>query len=473
MATFSEYIADFSMHICEKYIPDIGKVVAAYFQTVPNAPQGVQIRKKTKGVFVFTTYNEKDSAILQNGFITYYYGPKEARHAKVHFKKLEPFKLYQNAKWLTISGVEENGLRLAKNSQFDEWLGNFGKIIKPTESDKMKEGPYNGNKKARIDLNADTHIPRVNIITLEISDPETQEMKKVVGKVRIYYRDQPWECKKCNTQHSEKCPALYREKELAKEDEKLREKTINTLWISDSSTAYVNEKSLNAQISCAPGSKIGHLANSYMANDFDLTNFSSVIFQGGVCNISDSVDTDAKWNAQTQCELEGLQMCVTEIVEADKNVIITCVPDAPCTMTSERTKAQLKFINDGFKKIKDAANSLKKGSVELIKMNFKGELADNELWQDDTHFTEVVTNGLIRRLSNVISKDEAPFIRKNNKAKITVANKYESVYRTWRVGCDKCTIAGHRASSCTVNPLKRHLSDSAEKNPQSPKSTNK
>ena len=78
-----------------------------------------------------------------------------------------------------------------------------------------------------------------------------------MGKIRVYYRDQPWACRKCDSEHTTKCPVIFREQEKEKED--------------------------------------------------------TVIFQGGICNIQDKVDSDAKWQAQTQNELDQLKNCVLEV----------------------------------------------------------------------------------------------------------------------------------------------------------------
>lgn len=469
MAGFTEFRLDYTAHVCEKYVPDYGAAVASYFQTMANAPNNVQFRQKKKGVFIIKTFSERDTNIIKNSYVTYYYGPNESKSVKVHPILMEPYKFYQNAKWVTIIGVEDSGLRLAENTKIDEWLTQFGKIIVPTHDDKIKLGLFNGNKKARIDLKTDVNIPRFQEVTLNVTDPESNEIKAATGRVKVYYRDQPVHCRRCDIDHTSKCPVMIREEELAKEEEKVRQSEINSIIIGDSNMRHYNEKALNAHTNSSSGAKIGHVVNAFNENDYDLANIKNVVFQAGQNNVTNDPEvTTAKWQAQIQSECNSLKNCVRALVEKNVNVVLVDVPNSPITQQSKRTKKQQKHINDNFKQIKETCNSIRNHAVLTVTVNDHSEDGDLQTWVDERHFSEVVANGLLETLEGLVSTDESHLIRRG--VKLTTEKKYAGVYKTWRMGCEKCTLLGHQEDACIVNPLKRALSDSDER-PNGPATT--
>ena len=72
------------------------------------------------------------------------------------------------------------------------------------------------------------------------------------GKVRVYYKDQPYECSQCQTVHEGICSKRRAEKEREEEEKLDRELKTKTLTVSDSTLRRVDTTKTNADYSMHP-----------------------------------------------------------------------------------------------------------------------------------------------------------------------------------------------------------------------------
>ena len=70
----TEFKIDFTIHLQKSDLPSYQKATAAYAQTIPNAPLGIELRQQKPGIFIVKTFNEADSLKLENSSIIWYYG---------------------------------------------------------------------------------------------------------------------------------------------------------------------------------------------------------------------------------------------------------------------------------------------------------------------------------------------------------------------------------------------------------------
>ena len=117
----------------------------------------------------------------------------------------------------------------------------------------------NGKKCLVIQLNRGSAIPR--------QIDYVNERTSLKGKVRVYYKDQPYECSQCQTVHQGICPKRRAEKEREEEEKQDRELKTKTLIVSDSTLRRVDTTKSNADIVCIPGGRLGHLVNSMNYNE--------------------------------------------------------------------------------------------------------------------------------------------------------------------------------------------------------------
>ena len=105
------------------------------------------------------------------------------------------------------------------------------------------------------------------------------ERTNLKGKVRVYYKDQPYECSHRQTVHEGICPKRRAEKEREEEEKLDRELKTKTLIVSDSTLRRVDTTKTNADIVCIPGGKLGHLVNSMNYNE-KILNYDNYVIVG-------------------------------------------------------------------------------------------------------------------------------------------------------------------------------------------------
>ena len=452
----TEFKLDFTMHMQKCDLPTQQKASAAYSQTVANAPLGIGFRQQRQGIFIIETYNEADSNKLEDKSLTYYYGKNENKQAKVVLTKLPKFVFYSNAKWVTIDWLNDGNLRYVKNSQLDEFLAQFGKIIVPVKNEKNELGMYNGKKKFRIDLNKDTNIERIKWLefTVELEDGTMQNAK---GKAKFYYQGQPAFCRRCSKDHIRRCPQLVKEEEVLKDYEIQRKEKCSTIAITDSNFSLANEKSMFLDTNVASGAKIGHGVN--VLENTDLEGYKNVIINLGLNNLDLSAQTDfGKWHNQVENEIDRLKTNVVKYASEGKNVRLIAVPDAPITKYTNQAKKMKKTVNIELERLADFANKKYKDSVKVLSIPTKN---DEESFRDNIHYTEKQTAIMLEFIDESLPQDSKMIIRNRPKGVLlTTPRVYSGVYGTYKFGCGKCTQIGHNNNMCPLSLVREEGAES-------------
>ena len=166
-----------------------------------------------------------------------------------HFPKGNPN--FENGTLITIQEACKNGMEKETNEEIDKFFSQFEEIIRKTWFSTYKGNHQpNGNRSLVMQVNEGMGIKRKLMYT-----GITRGRK---GRIRVYYKLQPYLCGRCNTVHESQCPK--RKEELIKEAEKLdRRLKTKTLVVSDSTFWLTNQVALNADVTCIPGGQIGHL----------------------------------------------------------------------------------------------------------------------------------------------------------------------------------------------------------------------
>ena len=134
----------------------------------------------------------------------------------------------------------------------------------------------NGNRSLVLELTPGLSIPR----TVFYVGPHTE----IKGKLRVFYKGQPYHCFKCDTTHERIRPKKV-EETVKEEEERLdREVKTKTLIMSDSTLRMANQKAMNADIICISGGKIGHINDSMNYNP-DILKYDNIVMIAGLNNI--------------------------------------------------------------------------------------------------------------------------------------------------------------------------------------------
>ena len=168
------------------------------------------------------------------------------------------------------------------NEEIDKFFSQFGQIIRKTWFSTYKGNRQpNGNRSLLMQINERMGIKRKLMYTRITSGRK--------GRIRVYYKEQPYLCGRCDTVRESQCPK--RKEELIKEAEEKLDRNLKTktLAVSESTLRLTNQLALNADATCIPGGQIGHLTNSLSYNQ-QLLNYENVIIVGGLNNINNGVE---------------------------------------------------------------------------------------------------------------------------------------------------------------------------------------
>ena len=434
------FAAFLATHLCPAY----NKVVSLLNQTVTQWPKGSAMLTGYKGIYTIKVWDKKKGEKLLGQKVKYFYeGDKSTKSVTVTIKVKPTFQRYVNPKYITITGFDRSPAELLTNEKIDSILGQFGKVIVPTQ-DVFAESFLTGKKKLRLDLNKEKDIPRDFHVLVD-----TPGGKTLTATLRLYYRDQPWHCKRCTEQHTGDCPKYIAEKEEKQQLKKVKENNTSTILIGDSNFRCVNENGVMASVTAVTGGKLGHIINQ--AQFEDLSKTDTIILSAGQNCINDADEVEEKcWEARTTGEISKTEKLVSELMDKGKNVIFLSVPPAPCTQTSERKIRARNFINTHIAKLVERANSLdnKTGTAGCV-----GE-ADTSYdtstdFQDERHLTQ---RAMERRIS--LLDDILPSNRKlRNPTTLTArptCDPYRSCYGAYPAGCMYCTKLKHSEEECPM-----------------------
>ena len=448
--------------VVKQYIPRYNVAITEYLQQ--GFPSDIIFRQKKPGLFIITLNKEVDLKRIEGKKLLYKYGKDKKNETTIRFEKMEPFQFLQNPKWVTIDGIMDSGLRLAENSEFDQQMKTFGRLLVPTHDDTEENGVKNGRKKLRLDMYPGVTIQRWQTLQCRVKSQEVSYVDRPTlpvyaqGKVKIFYRDQPVFCKGCRIDHIGRCPVREQEEYVAKVKEEERKLEVNTLILSDSNGRYINQQATRADVETVTGAKIGHVINMLDQVD-NFEHYQAVVFSAGQNNIdgSEFVNFD-KWKHANTPQLQVLSKWVDGLVKAGKKTVIVEVPDVDAATATDSVTKQKNYLNKSFKTIAASANKNffdnphnadKDKKVEratVIKGEMEGCVGNEVKYDDWRHISKINCDSRVVQIMTAL--DPIPFIRAGNK--LTVEKKYSAVSTSYRLGCEFCTLTGHTSTSCEL-----------------------
>ena len=149
---------------------------------------------------------------------------------------------------------------------------------------------FNSKRSLIIDINDDIEIPRLT----EYEGMNTGNK----GRLRVYYSGQSVFCRRCQVTHTARCPKipplpLPRDKHIRKQE-------VTTVILADSQMRLADQSNIKADITCIPGGKIGHLANSLKYEKGLLNEYDNFMIVGGTKDLREDYEADQEFKKETQ-----------------------------------------------------------------------------------------------------------------------------------------------------------------------------
>ena len=340
-------------------------------------------------------------------------------------------------------GFDRSPADLITNEKLDKILGQFGTIINPTQ-DVYAESFLTGKKKLRLDLNNGKQIPRDFHAQVE-----TEAGRLLTANLRVYYKNQPYHCRRCVEQHIGDCPRFIAEKEERQQIKKVKEDITKTVMIGDSNFRCINENGTMATVTAVTGGKLGHICNQI--NFENLEKVDTVIISAGQNCTNDADEVEKKlWEARTTGEVSKAEKVVNNLMEKGKNIIMLSIPPVPCTQTSTRKKEARDFINNNIAEIVRRANTIdsKSGTVGLL---IEPEASYNATtdFKDERHLTQLAMERRISQLDEILPENRR--LRATTLTARPTCDPYRACYGAYPAGCNYCTKLNHSEYEC---PLK-------------------
>ena len=332
---------------------------------------------------------------------------------------------YQNGTLITIQGACENGLEEESNEDITEYFSEYGVVVKEAWLSTYKGSKQlNGNRSLVVELTPDLSIPR----TVFYVGPHTE----IKGKLKVFYKGQPYHCFKCDTTHERICPKKSRRKGKKEEERLDREVKNKTLIMSDSTLRMANQKAMNADIICISGGRIGHINNSMNYNP-DILKYDNIVMVAGLNNI-DLGDTPENERQHVFHQLKETGKSMKGQVKRNPKKKLFLVAPVPAPV-KDATK-----IGDIMEMMRQMQTNGNK-SIELIDTHFI--TSEKELYSDELHLNMTGTNVLIRE----INKGVENLMRKE----VAVQDRiYAKVNTEYLCGCDYCCKENYQEEVCEV-----------------------
>ena len=108
----ADFLLYFTKCVPHSFLPRAREALAAYYQTIANAPIDITFRQSKIGKYVVTV-KAGDIKKIDGKSVTYDYGPNKKFHARVKFEKQPQIQFYTNAKNVYIDWWMDSGLRFA------------------------------------------------------------------------------------------------------------------------------------------------------------------------------------------------------------------------------------------------------------------------------------------------------------------------------------------------------------------------
>ena len=441
-------------HLCPSY----NKVVSLLTQTVSQWPKGAAMLTGNRGIYTIKLWDKAKAFQLIGKKVEFAYeGEKSKKIVKVAITEKPSYKRYTNPKYVTIMGFERSPADQISNAGIDRTLQQFGSIIVPT-ADVYAENFLTGKKKLRIDLDQGKDIPRDFHMQVE-----TETGRSLTVSLRLFYKDQPYHCRKCTEQHVGDCPKFIAEKEEKAQVKKIKEDITKTIMIGDSNFRCVNENGVMASVTAVTGGKIGHICNQVKFENVE--KMENIILSAGQNCINDVEELDQKfWEARTLAEMSTAEKVINGLLKEGKNVFMVSVPPAPCTQTSTRTKGARNFINKHLAELIQRANTIdaKKGIAGFVN-DLDTNYSDTSDFKDERHLSQQAMERRIGLLDDILPSESK---LKNSILKgRPTGEPYRGCYGAHPAGCMFCTKLNHGENNCPTKSkhgTKRHTVSGSE-----------
>ena len=204
----------------------------------------------------------------------------------------------------------------ATNEAFDEAIGAFGTVVKPTQSQNFRgSNVMNGNRYCVVDAGEKT-IPGT-IMVLNI-----QTQRKVA--VHLRYKGHQWWCRRCDEYHVGVCEYLKKFHEALEIRE---EEMITAKIMSDSTLRLAESVGLRADVLCMSGGGVGHLANAVRDDPVMKERNEVFVVTGGNDYVRTEYADNVEYVFTIDKSLEKLQRVAS--ATPDKAVKVLYVRDNP------------------------------------------------------------------------------------------------------------------------------------------------
>ena len=439
---------DFSTVLPEHLTPNFNKVVTILTQTLSDFPRGgAMLTKERRGVYAIKVYDKTKAEKLLGKKVEYYFeGDKSTKKVVITIQQKPAHFRYKNPKYVTMVGFDKFPAEKIENSQLDKILSAFGTIIVPTDDVYAADIFLTGKKKCRIDLDKEVDIPR-DLFVEFAAEPD----KKHGTSIRVFYKDQPYFCRRCSERHVGNCPEWeieQSEKQTVKEFKK--EKSV-TAMVGDSNFRYLNEGGLMASVTSISGGKIGHICNQLKFENFD--NTKNVVLSAGHNCLNDLVELGRPiWEKRVSNELKEYEAVTKQLASRGKKVFILSIPPTPFSSKTKEMKEARTWINQKLSgMVQRVISGLKKdegGMVAFIDEN-EGNYNTSTDFDDDKHLSPLAVEKLVSKLNEILPS--AHKLKDERLKGKTTCRLYKGCHGTYPIGCNVCTQVNHNEQIC---PLK-------------------
>lgn len=406
-------------------------------------------------IYKFLLYDEAFVEKIKGKAIKHEASDKKVYSVKIHEVTKAQSK-YKNPKNVTITGVQFSDLVLLENAGFDQFFGEYGKIINETQDvyHRDDETFTTGKKRLRIDL--EKEIPRSIQMSIEVDDGRV-----ISGRITVYYAGQKYFCKRCDSHHVGDCPQFIRMKEEKANAQKIKEELTKTVFVGDSNLRHLNENALLAEGVCMSGAKLGHVANQLKFQKLD--NRSCVVLFAGANNVvNDLKEEELKdWQGQVTSEIKSLENDLkTNVTSKGKQAVIVELPALPMfrSTVQKKQRATINSLLNGV-----AANLKKATDGAQARCIRVDDAVSGKHFDDGIHVSATLLEMICAQV-NEIENIRSPSLKGN----MTCEKIYSSVGTVYPLGCTLCTKLNHHPNDCRANlgsGLKRHHSDGGDTTP--------
>ena len=440
---------DFSAVLPEHLTPNFNKVVSILTQTLPDFPRGgAMLTKERKGLYSIKVYDKAKAENLLGKKIEYFFDDKSSKKVVLTIQEKPRIFRFKNPKYVTLLGFDRFPADKMENSQIDKILERFGKILVPTNDVYAAEIFLTGKKKCRIDLDRGEDIPRDLFVEFT-----TELGTKYSTTLRVYYKDQPYFCKRCSERHVGNCPEWEKQKTEKESVKEVKKETSVTSFIGDSNFRCLNEGGLMASVTTISGGKIGHVCNQLKFEDLSKT--KNVILSGGHNCINDTEELGKNvWEKRVANEVKEYEGVTKHLVSQGKNVFIVGVPPTPFSQASAARREARKTINQKLSgMVQRVISGIKKGTgmAAFIEEN-DGNYNEVVDFTDEKHLSPLAMEKLISKLDEILPPTQK-LKDQRLKGKPT-CRPYQGCYGTYPIGCNLCTQINHNEQMCPLTAAK-------------------